>query len=134
MPSVIYLENLLLLQHREKIEGNIWKLQQGKSTPSPESKPWQPFAEEPKPPQPSSNANVFKSARTRNGHQNKQGTQVNAGFDSWGFGTDSFSAASTGSTQISRPMSEGNNSQRLGEAKGVESSKPASQPAGWAGF
>ncbi|RXH76829.1 hypothetical protein DVH24_019717 [Malus domestica] len=116
--------------HRE----NIWKLQQGKSTPSPESKPWQPFAEEPKPPQPSSTANAFKSARTRNGHQNKQGTQVNAGFDSWGFGADSFSAASTGSTQISRPMSEGNNSQRLGEAKGMENSKPASQPAGWAGF
>ncbi|XP_018499138.1 AP2-associated protein kinase 1 [Pyrus x bretschneideri] len=122
------------LPHREKIEGNIWKLQQGKSTPSPESKPWQPFAEEPKPPQPSSTANAFKSARTRNGHQNKQGTQVNAGFDSWGFGADSFSAASTESAQISRPMSEGNNSQRLGEAKGMENSKPASQPAGWAGF
>jgi hypothetical protein len=60
-------------------------------------------------------------------------TQVNTGFDSWGFGTESFSAAPTGSTQISRPMGEGNISQRYGDARAMES-KPASQPAGWAGF
>ncbi|XP_061996807.1 uncharacterized protein LOC133714660 isoform X1 [Rosa rugosa] len=118
---------------REKIEGAIWELQQDKSdrkTPSPETKSWQPFAE----PQPSSTDNTVKSVRTRNGHQNKQATtQVNTGFDSWGFGTESFSAAPTGSTQISRPMGEGNISQRFGDTKAMES-KPASQPAGWAGF
>ncbi|KAK9930166.1 hypothetical protein M0R45_027216 [Rubus argutus] len=48
-------------------------------------------------------------------------------------GGQSFSAAPTGSTQISRPMGEGNISQRYGDARAMES-KPASQPAGWAGF
>lgn len=122
------------LPQREKIEGSFWE--QGKSdrsTPSPEPNPWQPFVEEPKSQQPSSTDNTMKSVRTRNGHQNKQSTKVNTGFDSWGFGAESFTAVPTGSTQISRPMGEGNNSQHFGEAKVMES-KPASQPAGWAGF
>ncbi|XP_050387052.1 uncharacterized protein LOC126803310 isoform X2 [Argentina anserina] len=119
---------------RKEIEGTIYELQQNKSdrkTPSPEAKSWQPFAE---PPQASSSDNSVKSVRTRNGQQNKQATtQVNTGVESWGFGTESFSAVPTGSAQISRPMGEGNMSQRFGDAKAMES-KPASQPAGWAGF
>ncbi|CAL9003923.1 unnamed protein product [Prunus brigantina] len=130
-PGILPSANLL---QREKIEGSFWE--QGKSdrsTPSPEPNPWQPFVEEPKSQQPSSTDNTMKSVRTRNGHQNKQSTKVNTGFDSWGFGAESFTAVPTGSTQISRPMGEGNNSQHFGEARVMES-KPASQPAGWAGF
>ncbi|KAH0981534.1 hypothetical protein GBA52_008711 [Prunus armeniaca] len=130
-PGILPSANLL---QRERIEGSFWE--QGKSdrsTPSPEPNPWQPFVEEPKSQQPSSTDNTMKSVRTRNGHQNKQSTKVNTGFDSWGFGAESFTAVPTGSTQISRPMGEGNNSQHFGEAKVMES-KPASQPAGWAGF
>lgn len=121
---------------REKIEGTVWELNQEKSdwnNVSPESKPWQAFAEEPKPQQPLSKENPSKSVRTRNGHQTKQAAQVNTGFDTWGFGTESFSAAPTGSPPISKPISEGNNPQRFGEAK-ITETKPASQPAGWAGF
>ncbi|KAL5549697.1 hypothetical protein UlMin_004928 [Ulmus minor] len=103
------------------------------NTSSPESKTWQAFADEMKPQQPPASGNVIKSVRTRNGPQNKQATQANTGFESWGFGTESFSAVSVGSSQISRPLSEGNNSQRIGEAKVMEN-KSASQPAGWAGF
>lgn len=74
-----------------------------------------------------------KSVRTRNGQQNKPATQLNSGFDSWGFGSDSFTAVPAGSSQMSRASGEGNNSQHAGEAKIMES-KPSSQPAGWAGF
>lgn len=118
---------------RDKIEGTVWELQQEKDSrnnPSPETKTWQPFAEEPKLQQTPSASNTVKSVRTRNGQQNKQATQVNSGFDSWGFGTESFTAVPTG---MSRPLAEGTNSQRTGKAKIMEG-KPASQPAGWAGF
>lgn len=94
---------------------------------------WQAFPEEPKPQQPPPSSNTVKSVRTRNGPQNKQANQVNSGFDSWGFGTESFTAIPTGSSQMSKSLAEGNNSQHTGEAKIMES-KPASQPAGWAGF
>lgn len=99
-------------------------------TASPVAKTWQAFAEEPKPQQPPS---MNKSVRTRKGQENKPTTQVSSGFDSWGFGTDSFTAVPAGSSQMSRPFGEGNNSQRTGEAKIMET-KTASQPAGWAGF
>lgn len=100
---------------------------------SPEPKQWQAFAEEPKPQKPLSKENPSKSVRTRNGHQTKQVAQANTGFDSWGFGTESFSAAPSNSPQISKPISDGNNAQRFGETK-ITETKPASQPAGWAGF
>ncbi|XP_030965758.1 AP2-associated protein kinase 1-like [Quercus lobata] len=121
---------------KDKIEGTIWEPQQEKSdrnSVSPEPKQWQAFAEEPKPQKPLSKENPSKSVRTRNGHQTKQAAQANTGFDSWGFGTESFSAAPSNSPQISKPISDGNNAQRFGEAK-IADTKPASQPAGWAGF
>ncbi|PON65503.1 Serine/threonine protein kinase [Parasponia andersonii] len=118
---------------RDTIEETVWEPQQDKdnrNTASPETKTWQAFAEEPKPQHP---LPMSKSVRTRNGQQSKPATQVNSGFDSWGFGAESFTAMPTGSSQMSRPYGEGNISQRTGEAKIMES-KPASQPAGWAGF
>lgn len=101
--------------------------------PEPKPKPWHAFAEEHKPQQRHTTDNPSKSVRTRNISQIKQAGQVNTGFDTWGFGAESFSVASTASPQISRPNGEGYNSQLFGEAKMTES-KPASQPAGWAGF
>ncbi|XP_065618523.1 uncharacterized protein LOC112026703 [Quercus suber] len=121
---------------KDKIEGTIWEPQQEKSdrnSVSPEPKQWQAFAEEPKPQKPLSKENPSKSVRTRNGHQTKQAAQANTGFDSWGFGTESFSAAPSNSPQISKPISDRNNAQRFGETK-ITETKPASQPAGWAGF
>ncbi|XP_024021033.1 AP2-associated protein kinase 1 isoform X2 [Morus notabilis] len=121
---------------KDNIEGTVRELQQEKdsrNTMSPKPRMWQAFPEEPKPQQPPPSSNTVKSVRTRNGPQNKQATQVNSGFDSWGFGTESFTAIPTGSSQMSRSLAEGNNSQHTGEAKIMES-KPASQPAGWAGF
>ncbi|XP_062077495.1 uncharacterized protein LOC133782266 isoform X2 [Humulus lupulus] len=114
-------------------EGAIRELQQDKdnrNTVSPEAKMWQPFAEETKSQQPQA---ISKSVRTRNGQQNMSPAQVNSGFESWGFGTDNFTAAPTGSSQMSRPFGEGNKTQRIDEAKIMEG-KAASQPAGWAGF
>ncbi|XP_024930252.3 uncharacterized protein LOC107407799 isoform X1 [Ziziphus jujuba] len=99
------------------------------STPSTEANTWQAFAEESKPQQPPSVDNSAKSVRTRNGSQSKHGS----GFDSWGFGAESFTAVPAGSSQMSRPISEVNNSQKIGEAKFTDP-KSASQPAGWAGF
>ncbi|XP_062174595.1 uncharacterized protein LOC133879843 [Alnus glutinosa] len=122
--------------HREKIEATVWDIEQEETdwnTGNPEPKPWNAFAEEPKSQQTLSKDNPTKSVRTRNGHQNKQAAPVNSGFDTWGFGTESFSAAPITSPQIPRPVSDGYNSQRIGEAK-ITESKPASQPAGWAGF
>uniref|UniRef100_A0A7N2LCG2 Uncharacterized protein n=1 Tax=Quercus lobata TaxID=97700 RepID=A0A7N2LCG2_QUELO len=74
-----------------------------------------------------------KSVSTRNGHQSKQATRVNSGFDTWGLGTESFSATPTSSPLISKPISEGNNAQPLGKPK-ITDTKPVSQPGGWAGF
>lgn len=119
----------------EKIEGTVWELQQGffdRSSPSPDSKQWQAFAEDPKP-QATATYQSSKSVRTRNGQQNKQGGEVTSGAHSWGFGTDSFKVVPAASSKINVPISELNNAQRFGESKSTES-KSGSQPAGWAGF
>lgn len=72
--------------------------------------------------------------RTRKGHRNEQPAQPTSEFDTWGFGTDSFTAVSGSNRQIPRATStEGSNSQVSGNAKTFES-KSTSQPAGWAGF
>ncbi|KAJ4711689.1 Protein kinase superfamily protein [Melia azedarach] len=117
---------------REKIEGTIWDLQQGKSdwsTPSPEPKSWQAFAEDPK----LQRQNVPQSVRTRNGHFNKPPAQSSSGFDTWGFGTDSFTAAPAARSQRSKPISEGNSSQGVSQSK-ITENQSSVQPAGWAGF
>ncbi|XP_059651805.1 uncharacterized protein LOC132299292 isoform X3 [Cornus florida] len=120
----------------EKIEGTVWELQQGlfgTSSPSQDSKPWQAFAEDPKSQTTAMNYTP-KSVRTRNGQQNKQAAGVTSGTDNtWGFGTESFTAIPTATSQISRPISDLKNSQRISESKNIES-KSASQPAGWSGF
>ena len=128
-----------LPQQREKVSGTIWDLQQNKTvtkSPSSEPKSWQAFPEEPQQQKSASaDSNRSKSVRTRKIYQNEQPIQQHSDFDSWGFGTDSFTAVSTaGSSQISRPpSSEGSNPQAFGNAKAHEN-KSASQPAGWAGF
>ncbi|PSS11978.1 Serine/threonine-protein kinase [Actinidia chinensis var. chinensis] len=120
---------------REKIEGPVQELQQGlfdDNSPSPEPNSWQAFPDVPKP-QTTSVNNAPKSVRTRNGHQNKPATQGLSGSDAWGFGTEGFTAVPTATSRVSRSGNELNNSQRFGEPKNMEN-KPASQPAGWAGF
>lgn len=74
-----------------------------------------------------------QSVRTRGAHQKKHSAELSSDFDSWGFGTEGFTAVPASSTQLSRPISEGNNSQPLGGLK-IAESQPATQPAGWAGF
>ncbi|KAF7835969.1 putative serine/threonine-protein kinase [Senna tora] len=93
-------------------------------TPGSEPNSWQAFPEEPQPQKPFSAENRTKSA-----------AQAPTNFDSWGFGTDSFSAVSAGNPQMMprRTSAEGSNSQVFGNAKSFES-KSTSQPAGWAGF
>ncbi|KAM7508974.1 hypothetical protein LguiA_019427 [Lonicera macranthoides] len=120
----------------EKIEGTVYDLQQGlygKNSPSPDPKQWQPFAEDTKPKSTSMNETP-KSVRTRNGNQNKQATGevTPTSVNTWGFGTDNFTAfPSSSGSQVSVPISE----QSLGNPKKKIESKPsASQPAGWAGF
>ncbi|XP_057980017.1 uncharacterized protein LOC131165886 isoform X2 [Malania oleifera] len=121
---------------REKIEGSVWEVQQGpfdKNSGSPDSKPWQAFTEDPNP-QTMSNNNATKSVRTRNIHQKKQATELTSSPDSWGFGTESFTAVpASGSQMFGSAAGEGNYSQRSGDSKNIEG-KPASQPSGWAGF
>lgn len=115
---------------KEKIEGTVWELQQGlfnQSSPSPDPKPWQAFADEPTPQ--TSVDGTPKSVRTRNGHHGRQVNEANSVSNTWGFGTDKFSAVPNASPLIS----DMNNSQRLSEMKNAESKQP-SQPAGWAGF
>ncbi|KAH9774652.1 protein kinase domain-containing protein [Citrus sinensis] len=114
---------------REKIEGTIWELKSEWGTPSPESKSWQAFAEDPKPQQ----QNTAQSVRTRNGHLNKHTAQSTSGFDSWGFGAESFTAIPAANSQRSKPITEGNSSQSIGRSKTTEN-QPSAQPAGWAGF
>ncbi|KAH6789691.1 Protein kinase superfamily protein [Perilla frutescens var. frutescens] len=114
----------------EKIEGTVWELQQGffdRSSPSPDSKQWQAFAEDPKP-QATATYNSSKSVRTRNGQQNKQGGELTSGANSWGFGTDSFKVVPAASSKVNVPVGELNNAPKSTE------SKSGSQPAGWAGF
>ncbi|XP_054813116.1 uncharacterized protein LOC129313770 isoform X3 [Prosopis cineraria] len=125
---------------REKVSGTMWELQQNKTetkSPSSEPKSWQAFAEEPQQQNSASADSRAKSVRTRKIYQNEQPVQPTSDFDSWGFGTDSFTAVSSaGISQKPRPPStEASNSQSqaFGNAKTYES-KSASQPAGWAGF
>ncbi|KAL5175807.1 putative serine/threonine-protein kinase [Glycine soja] len=92
-------------------------------------KSWQAFPEEPQQQRSLSAENTSKSVRVKNGQQNKQPVPLATDFDSWGFGTDSFSAVPAGSPQMQRPSSAGTKSQAFGEAN-----KSTSQPAGWAGF
>ncbi|XP_026414529.1 probable serine/threonine-protein kinase DDB_G0276461 [Papaver somniferum] len=127
---------------REKKEGTIWELQEGmfaESSPTLDSQPWKPFTNEPKPQTLLSKTNS-KSVRTTNGHQNKPASSPGASStatDSWGFGTDNFTAVPT-SSNISRtsPSGQGNNSQRFGDypRSSTSENKQVSQPAGWAGF
>ncbi|KAL5760560.1 hypothetical protein ACOSQ2_019398 [Xanthoceras sorbifolium] len=117
---------------REKIEGTVWELQQGKSdwsTPSPEPNSWQAFPEEPKPQRQS----TVQSVRARNGHLNKQAAQSISSFDTWGFGTENFAAVPSSSSQRSKNVAEGSNSQGVGQSK-VTENQSSVQPAGWAGF
>ncbi|GMI73923.1 hypothetical protein like AT2G32850 [Hibiscus trionum] len=104
------------------------------TTASPEAKPWQAFSEDAKlQQQPQSKANV-QSVRTRNGHSNKHAAQATSAPETWGFGTDNFTAAPGASSQrLKAPVSEGSSSQRSGESKTKEN-HTVSQPAGWAGF
>ncbi|XP_042481319.1 AP2-associated protein kinase 1 isoform X2 [Macadamia integrifolia] len=120
---------------REKIEGTMWELQQGmfvNNSPNPDSKSWQAFPEEPKPPQPVQKNNTPRSVRTVNGRENKQAPVTSPSSQTWGFETESFRAVPTNS-QISRTPGPGNSSQRFGDSKSAES-KQSTQPAGWAGF
>ncbi|KAI3905649.1 hypothetical protein MKX01_036558 [Papaver californicum] len=127
---------------REKKEGTIWELQEGmfaESSPTLDSQPWKPFTNEPKPQTLLSKINS-KSVRTTNVHQNKPAASPGASStatESWGFGTDNFTAVPT-SSNISRtsPSGQGNNSQRFGgySRSSTSENKQVSQPAGWAGF
>lgn len=124
-------------QPREKFEGTVLDLQQGKLTTNtslnPNSKPWQPFADE-------SNIQLIsktkhsKSVRTINGRPSsgKQPDSTSPAIDEWGFGQDSFTASPSSSSVTSSSPALGSSSQRFAAAtaKKVESS----QPAGWAGF
>ncbi|KAI4323361.1 hypothetical protein L6164_022974 [Bauhinia variegata] len=116
---------------REKAGGTVGEHRQAR-TPNSEPRSWQAFSEERQPQKPHSADNTTKSVRTRNGQQKKPAPQT-TDFDNWGFGTDSFTAVTSGSPQIPVPTAEGSNSQSFGETKTFESNS-ASQPAGWAGF
>ena len=70
-----------------------------------------------------------QSVRTRNAHQNKQATELTSNIDSWGFGSESFTAVLAASSQISRSDTEVHS----GGSKIMES-HPTTQLAGWAGF
>ncbi|GER39401.1 protein kinase superfamily protein [Striga asiatica] len=116
-----------------KIEGTVWELQQGLfgrgGSPSPDSKQWQTFADNPKP-QTVAAETPPKSVRTKNSQQHKN--QVAEGATSLGFATDTFKVAPAASSKIN--TGGFNNSQGFGgESKSTES-KFEAQPAGWAGF
>ncbi|KAL3622438.1 hypothetical protein CASFOL_033849 [Castilleja foliolosa] len=120
-------------QQNEKIEGTVWELQQGffdRGSPSPDSKQWQAFADNPKP-QTTPIITAPKSVRTKNGQQSNQAAE---GTNAWGFDSDAFKVVPTASSKINAPASGGsNNSQRFGESKSTKTTL-AAQPAGWAGF
>ncbi|GFQ01296.1 probable serine/threonine-protein kinase ddb_g0280111 [Phtheirospermum japonicum] len=124
---------LISLKQNEKIEGTVWELQQGffdRGSPSPDSKQWQAFADNPKPQTAPTNT-ALKSVRSKNGQQNNQAAE---GTNTWGFGSDTFKVVPTASSKINVPAAGGsNNSQRFGESKSTKSTLEA-QPAGWAGF
>ncbi|CAN4080482.1 unnamed protein product [Withania somnifera] len=117
---------------KDNIQGSVWELQQGlfgQSQVSPDSNPWQAFADDdPKQQATPVNANP-RSVRTRNGHQNRETSEANTSA----FGTDSFRAVPASSSQIKATFDESKSSLRFGEPKKMDS-KSASQPAGWAGF
>ncbi|XP_010678702.2 uncharacterized protein LOC104894216 [Beta vulgaris subsp. vulgaris] len=115
---------------RVKNEVTVRELQglSDKSSKSSETKPWQAFASSP-----TSIADRSKSVRTKNGHSSKQDASGGTTQDKWGFGDDSFTAAPSASSRISRP-GEGNTSQRFADSNKLASKNTASQPAGWAGF
>lgn len=125
------------LQPREKIEGTVLDLQQGKLTANtssnPNSKQWQAFADGPNE-QLVSKTKHSKSVRTINGRPNssKQPDSTVPTINEWGFGQDSFTASPSSSFVTSSSPALGSSSQRVtaANAKKVESS----QPAGWAGF
>lgn len=130
--------HVFLSKQRDKVEGTAaWEFQKENSdwtTPSPEPKQWQAFADDPQPEQqPNSKGNTVQSVRTRNGKPNKQAPQATSGFESWGFGSETFTAVPVPSVQRSRTISEGNTSQRFGDSK-MRNDQTAHQPAGWAGF
>ncbi|RVW63133.1 putative disease resistance RPP13-like protein 1 [Vitis vinifera] len=77
--------------------------------------------------------NNSKSVRTRNGTHNKPATEATSGPETWGFGTESFTATPGASSNISRPSIGGNNAQLFVDSKKIEG-KLATQPAGWAGL
>ncbi|KAK8635760.1 hypothetical protein V6N13_004478 [Hibiscus sabdariffa] len=120
----------------EKTEGTFQQENAANwTTATPEAKPWQAFSEDAKAQQqqPQSKINV-QSVRTRNGHSNKHAAQAASGLETWGFGTENFTAApAAGSKILKAPVSEGSNSQRSGESK-IKENHTVSQPAGWAGF
>ncbi|CBI24810.3 unnamed protein product, partial [Vitis vinifera] len=75
--------------------------------------------------------NNSKSVRTRNGHHNKPATEATSGPETWGFGTQSFTATPAASSNISKPPVGGNNVHLFGDSKKIEG-KLAPQPAEWA--
>ncbi|XP_022998413.1 probable serine/threonine-protein kinase DDB_G0276461 isoform X1 [Cucurbita maxima] len=89
------------------------------NTRTPDAKPWQAFAGESPIQQPDTPEKGVKSVRIR------QASTEGTGFESWGFGYESFTAVSAGSSNASRLTGERSSSQRTDRA---------SQPAGWAGF
>ncbi|CAA6670193.1 unnamed protein product [Spirodela intermedia] len=101
---------------REKIEGSIRELSssmlKSSASPTPDSKPWQPFAEQPRPPQ------QPRSVRTINGHH--RSSKVSG-----------FTAADTLGPQISRASGPRGGGGSRGSA---EPKASGNQPSGWAGF
>lgn len=102
------------------------------NTPSPDVNTWQAFAEESPNQQSVMPEKGVKSMRTRS-LQRKQAAPEGTGFESWGFGAESFTAVSAGSSNTSGLTRERNSSQQRigGETKNTDT---APQPAGWAGF
>ncbi|XP_078437850.1 protein kinase superfamily protein isoform X2 [Wolffia australiana] len=127
---------------REKIEGSIKELSDSilKSSPSPSSSSssnqWQPFAEQPKPPQSTSRPSHPRSVRTISGrHSSSRNPNSPPIFDSWDFGQENFVAAQTSSPQESNSISFSHSAAQNLAAAGLRPSKPLeSHPSGWAGF
>ncbi|KAK1424913.1 hypothetical protein QVD17_20254 [Tagetes erecta] len=126
-------------QHKD---GTVWELQKGmfdtnnSKSASSDQASWQAFAEDSTPP--TVTTTNSKSVRTRNSQPNKKqpaevATAASGAKTSWGFETENFTAVPTSSFQVNAPINNLNHSQRFNDSKNKES-KPASQPAGWAGF
>ncbi|CAK9322415.1 unnamed protein product [Citrullus colocynthis] len=102
-------------------------------TPSPDAKPWQAFAEESPNQQSVTPEKGIKSVRTRS-LQRKQASPEDTGFESWGFGAESFTAVSAGSSNKSGGLTGERNSSQQRTGGGPKNNDISSQPAGWAGF